>query len=301
MGTRIIPLTQVNGPFTFRRYRRMVEGEEEPLAMEKVASGEIAFAIHSAAASDDPHDTRVSAAVFATKLAGLVRALKAADIALNGATRFEYTIAKLHTSTPTAILREHAVTQVRAQSGIAGFNDCAVAIAAGESKVAKVYGECAVQIKRLASGAGKSFGYAEASVSNNVLRIDDFLRERATAVWAQAVEPEEQTWFKGKAHGEFVGAVEAVDLRGALPEVKLVLSAGGKQIDCVCRGLEVEEIRAALHRRVRLGGVAYYDGKSGLPRRLEVVRIEHFKEDADLSRWSGAFAPFEARDWDEGH
>jgi hypothetical protein len=116
--------------------------------------------------------------------------------------------------------------------------------------------------------------------------------------------PEEmpsEEWYKGTAHGEFDGEVRAVDLRGALPELKLILTAGGKQIDCVCRAIDIETIRMALNRRVRMSGAAIYDGTSGLPRRLEVTSISCVPEAGDMSVWKGSFMPFEATDWDDEH
>ena len=105
-------------------------------------------------------------------------------------------------------------------------------------------------------------------------------------------------WFSGSAFGSFDGEVRAVDLRGSLPEIKLILSAGGKQIDCICRGIDIENIRSALNRRVRISGLAIYDGTSGLPRRLEAREVSLVAPGADFTRWKGAFEPFEALEWE---
>ena len=107
------------------------------------------------------------------------------------------------------------------------------------------------------------------------------------------------TWFEGTACGSFDGEVRAVDLRGALPEIKLILSAGGKEIDCVCRNIDIETIRTALNRRVRISGLAIYDGKSGLPRRIEASELEIVQGAPDFARWKGAFEPFEIEPWEE--
>jgi hypothetical protein len=272
----------------------------------EIAEGQIRFAIHSSQ-RDDPDDKEVDAAIFASKLGALVRALKAADKAVNrGQAAHEYVIARLHTSTPTAILAERPiVSNLMAVSGIVGFNDCTTAITLGEREQALRFGSCAQNIERLATGSEQKFGYAEVASRDNIIRIDPFLRERARAIvspstiTATRADPTQQ-WFKGVAHGSFVGSVQAVDLRGKLPAIKLILSAGGKTIDCICHSLDVERIRSALNRRVRVSGRAIYDGKAGLPRRIEVRDILNIEEADDFTRWRGAFEPFSSPGW-EGH
>lgn len=278
------------------------------VSMDRLAEGKIQLVVHSAGPSLDDDDTGVSAAVFAQKLGQLVAALGAADEAVNGSRVHEYTIARLHTSTPTAILRERPresgqFDEWRLESGIEAFASCASAIATGESDAVQRFGKCAEKVLTLTKGAGRRFGFMEATVADNVIRIDPFLSERAATIVSPkplALASDAQKWFKGVTEGSFVGSVKEADLRGALPEIKLVLSAGGKEIDCVCRGLPIDDIRAALDRRVRITGRALYDGKSGLPRRVEVRSIEHFKTEVDFKRWSGGFEPFEAVEWFEG-
>ena len=110
--------------------------------------------------------------------------------------------------------------------------------------------------------------------------------------------PEPRQWFVGVAYGSFDGTIRAVDLRGALPEVKFVLTAGGKQIDCVFRGSDVEVLCQALNQRVRVTGRATYDGRSGLPRRIDHPSIVILNEPTDFSSWRGAFEPLESTSWD---
>jgi hypothetical protein len=80
-----------------------------------------------------------------------------------------------------------------------------------------------------------------------------------------------------------------VDLRGALPEVKLILIAGGKELDSVFRDIDIEHIRGALNRRVRVEGIAFYDGRAGLPSCIEGTSINLINEPGDFTRWRGAF------------
>lgn len=272
--------------------------------MDALAPGLLRFRIHSPSGAEDED---VPASVFAAKLATLVRALKAADKAINGGPAHEYRIRKLQSSSPTVVLAETTLPRAEGsftiESGIDAFDDCVNAITFGERERAVRYGDCAVQIGRLAKGAEKSFGYAEVWTANdNIIRVDPFLVERTKALVnperVAALAASATRWFKGAAHGEFKGTILAVDLRGALPEVKLILSAGGKQIDCVCRQEDVETIRATLNHRVRVSGRAIYDGKSGLPRRIQVTSIQPIEPSArPFSHWSGAFEPFEPSLW----
>lgn len=108
----------------------------------------------------------------------------------------------------------------------------------------------------------------------------------------------ERKWYKGTADGSFDGTVKAADLRGALPQITLVLTAGGAQLECICRADDIETIRSALDRRARVYGRAIYDGTGGLPRRVEVRKIEVASDNRDFTRWRGAFEPFELEpDW----
>ena len=115
----------------------------------------------------------------------------------------------------------------------------------------------------------------------------------------QSASSQRRKWFEGITQGTFDGTIKAVDLRGALPEIKLILSAGGEQIDCVCKDLDVPKIGASLNRRVRLSGRATYDNSGPLPVRLEVSDFEILGDLGDFMKWSGSFTPFEIEHWPE--
>lgn len=117
--------------------------------------------------------------------------------------------------------------------------------------------------------------------------------ERASAATAEAA----YRMFKGYAHASFCGEVKEADLRGEVLRVRLVIGDGPSELDCICTADQVELIRVALNRRVRVSGRAYYNGASGLPHRLEVRIVEPVKAPADFTRWRGAFEPFEATEW----
>ena len=273
--------------------------------VEEIGPGQVRLKLYGPSPALTADTDEVSGSVFAAKLQTLVRALKAADKTVNGGKlTHDYKIARLQSSAPTVTLSERPLKPSFGftRSGVIGFQDCADAIQSGDLKVAASFGDCALQIGRLAKGAPKNFSYGEVwTAPEKVYRVDDFLVEQSQDVAAQAVleQPETPKWFTGTSHGSFDGTIKEVDLRGSLPAIKLLLTAGGKQIDCVFRAEDVEMLRAALNRRVRLTGTARYDGRSGLPRRIEHPSIQIIEEGGDFMRWSGAFRPFEANAWDD--
>lgn len=125
----------------------------DELVPEALRVGELRFRVHSPQGGDG----NVSASVFASKLTRLVRALRAADKAVNQVIPHDYTIAKLSSSNPTALLAETVLPKFQDgvhvwRSAVAGFDDCADAILSGDRARALQYGECATQIAKLAKG-----------------------------------------------------------------------------------------------------------------------------------------------------
>lgn len=271
--------------------------------MESLAPGEVRFRIHG---PDAEREGLISASHFVNKLGTLVRALKAADRQVNGAPVHDYKIAKLESTSPTVTLIEvpgpNFESDILSQSGIGAFEDCADAILEGDRVRALKYGSCAEHISKLAGGAQKTYGYAEVwTRAEHIVRVDKFLAEQtADVIHPEIVRPvaDGTNWFKGTVDAAFDGSIKVVDLRGELPEIKLILTAGGKELDCVCRVEDMEDIRTNLDSRVRVTGRAYYDGRSGLPRRIAVRGIESMRGDADFTVWRGSFHPFERPDWD---
>lgn len=272
--------------------------------MESLAPGQTRFRIHG---PDRDSDELVSGTCFAKKLTFLVRALKEADRQVNnGQNVHDYKIASLKSSSPTVTLVETTVPRFESdmlvRSGIEAFDDCADAVKEGDRERALKYGRCAENIWQLAKGAEQSYGYAEVwTGSQDVIRVDRFLKEQSDIILhPERVRParDGETWYKGVVDASFDGSIKAVDLRGQLPEIKLILTAGDKQLDCVCRAEDIDVIRANLDSRVHIYGRAIYDGRSGLPRRVEVRQIEPMADTSDFTNWRGAFQPFEPPDWD---
>jgi hypothetical protein len=291
-----------NSPMVWCRMDGLHPIENTPLA-----PGQIRFRMH--APDIDQGDNALSAEVFARKVLNLVQALAAADGSVNnGKRRHDFVISKLQSSSPTATFEERTLDWKRprmdTQSAVLAFSRCASAIVEGKAAIARKYGKCAEFIAQLGTGAKKKFEYAELWVGEQqVYRVDSFLHERAIAVLDTTandeVHDEDDGLFSGVAFGSFDGTVQVADLRGSLPAIKLILSAGQKQIDCVCRAGDIEMIRDALNRRVRVFGRAIYDGRSPLPRRIEVADIEPVAVDADFSKWKSSFDPFEISDWQD--
>lgn len=238
---------------------------------------------------------RVPARLFAQKLGQLVSALEAADTIANGDSIHDYVLANMHMSEPTALLAEIPRQPDKiGSSAIPVFNDAVDSIKVHDVARIARFSTVVRRISTLTGGAESRFGFAEVKTGNEVVRIDDFLRRRALA----AKKGTKGEWYEGVAYGSFDGVLEYVDVRGTIPQVKLTLSAGGKEIDCICRREDVDALGAALSHRVRVHGKCIYTSASPLPMRVEVSSIEPVKPDGDLTRWAGSFRSFAIDSWD---
>jgi hypothetical protein len=244
---------------------------------------------------------RAVASVFSRKLSLLVKAIEAADKSGNGGRRFEFVISSLSTASPAqAVLAEQRVGRnYPEQSSFHVFGQCVSAIREGNIALAQRHLQCTTYLAALAKDAGENDfpgaeiivdGYAPTTVDNVFfLRAKDVL---------DSVAEQKASWFRGDAIGTFDGEILEVDLRAPAPKLILRLTSGGKEIDCVCRGIDVEDIRKVLDRRVEVTGKAYYDGKSGLPKRIEITKVPTLiKPNPDFRRWKGAFRGIEVKDW----
>jgi hypothetical protein len=259
--------------------------------VEAIGPRQIELKVHGLAKEDHG---RVPARLFATKLKQLVNALEAADTLANGDSVHDYVLANMHMSEPTALLAEiPRIATNESESAIPVLNDAVEGIKTNDARASRL-APVVRRIGLLTGGAETLFGFAEIrTAGSNVIRVDDFLRRRARA----AREQTKGSWYEGVVHGSFDGILDYVDLRGALPRIKLTLSAGQKEIDCVCRREDIEALGEALHNRVRVHGRAIYTAADPLPMRVEVSSIDPVKSDPDFARWKGAFRPF-ALDWE---
>jgi hypothetical protein len=238
---------------------------------------------------------RVKARLFATKLTQLVAALEAADTLANGDAAHDYILANMHMSEPTALLKEVPIRPDDSprQSAIPTFNDAIDGIKVQDARISRL-APVVRKISRLTGGAATTFGFAEIKSDSSVVRIDEFLKKRATV----ARRSVRGAWYEGASFGSFDGVLNYVDTRGSVPQIKLTLSAGCKEIDGVCRREDIDALGDALDSRVRVYGRAIYSSESPLPLRIEVTSIEPIKRNGDLTVWRGAFRPFAIEAWD---
>lgn len=240
---------------------------------------------------------RIPAKIFATKLSQFVAALEAADMLTNGRAAHQYLIDGLHASVPSVIIREELIAPSEpqaAKTAFTTFDDAVDGIKASDSRIEKLRPVVA-KISLMTQGVEKTFGFAEIQRSNDdVIRIDEFLRKRAS----EARKVRKHTFYRGIAVGSFDGILNYVDARGDLPQIKLSLTAGGKEIDCVCKREDIDALGDALLKRVRIYGRAIYSEKSPLPQRVEVFDIKPVNPEPDLSKWKSALAPFDVDPWE---
>ena len=237
--------------------------------MEFIGPDQIELKVHGLTSEDHG---RVPARVFANKLKQLVSALEAADRIANGIPVHAYVLAGMHMSEPTALLKEVPIERITGDLGsaIPIFNEAVEGIKTHDSRVQR-FEPVVRKVQLLSSGASSNFGFAEIRSSHSaIVRIDDFLAKRTAAIRKSAANQ----WFNGAVHATFDGVLDYVDVRGQLPQIKLTLSAGGKEIDCICRRDDIEFLGESLHQRVRVTGRAIYSGTTPLPIRVEVSSVE---------------------------
>lgn len=248
----------------------------------------------------DALNKRVLATVFAKKFAALLAGLKAADKDGNGSKHFDYVIADMRVS--SAVVKLDTLETSKKQARVdpfEAFEECATALEKSDFDKALVYAGTVQKIAELSEGAGDQYSYADIDVGGNVIRIDDFLaRQAENAKRHMEAAAEVFRHFVGVSHGSFDGEIKEVDLRGTQPQMKLRLSAGNKEIDCISKTIGIDEIRAALDRRVWVEGQAVYGGRSGLPERLEVTRITKVDDGRGVERWRGSFRKFDLLEWE---
>jgi hypothetical protein len=246
----------------------------------------------------------VRAEVFALKLRTLILGLREADKFVNGKPSFIYMIAGLDTAnSAAATIRQKQRARRPGHSAITVFENAASAIYNGDQSVTRYPERLISQIKKLGDGALQTFSHGEiAFADDNIIRVDDFLLRQSEAaqeaLTAPQVPPGEQ-YYCGIAIGSFDGELKEIDSRGTVLRGKLILSAGGAEIDCVMNKDRVPEAREAFDNRVIVGGAAHYDGEQQLPTRIDVTAIRIVGERRGLIHWRGAFAPADPQDAEE--
>lgn len=249
----------------------------------------------------------VFADVFAKKVMAIVQALKKVDRMANGGRRFEYVVAGLQMGSARIDFREKTMTEKHSKvSPAEKFLSVGAAISTGrpmipsddaEDEIIRTYGA-------LSKGASKKFDYATVTnKGSDIVRVDRFLHNQVGKIIRAAQDVAEAVptrFFVGEAIGTFDGVIQAVDLKGDAPEARLILSAGGKPIECVLFGMDLEEVRLSLGNRVAVTGRAIYEGKTGLPSRIEIRRIKRFAS-VDSLDLSGILRVFDYDGWGDFH
>ncbi|WP_404289311.1 hypothetical protein ACD578_24530 [Microvirga sp. RSM25] len=263
--------------------------------------GEITLTIHGL----DAFNRDVDGEVFAEKFTAFMKALAAADTAANGKRRHKFLISGLVKNTATASVREQVASAGEVpDSSLFYYKKGLRAIHEDSPAARRLPADFIRPIAKLNRGVGDRFEFGEVKFSGGeVIRIDAFLQKRAEKILAEVerLEKSQETFFKGQAYGAFDGFLKTVDLRGDAKRAFLILSAGNLQIDCSVDHIEVERLRSALDQRAMVYGLAFYDGESGLPAKIEVRDIQLLKDQPDLGRWRGAFAvPTKDEDEDWG-
>jgi hypothetical protein len=238
----------------------------------------------------------VRARVFAQKLRILLAALQDADRIANGKLTFDYLLPRLETGSAAVTIRERQRRRSRStHSAISVLETTANAIYNGDRNLDRMPPSLVKRLQRLSEGAARKFSHGElAFPDDNVIRIDDYLLRQSEAAYEFAREPESHLrdrYYRGLAIGSFDGFLKEIDARGTMLRGKLLLTAGGFQIDCIMNKDRVPEARESFDKRVVIEGTAHYDGKDQIPVRVDVRSIRIIKEQADLLRWKGALRP----------
>jgi hypothetical protein len=162
-----------------------------------------------------------------------------------------------------------------------------LAVYSGSAKTREIPPDLVLDLGDLSKGAGHLFAHGEIAFDGNApIRIDDFFAAQARRAVAVFEEPPD-LHYEGVALSSFDGILKELDHLGRMVRGQLILTAGGKRLDCVFDSSDFPNLRESFDRRARVEGIAYYTG-TDLPDRLQVKRITLLKEKADLVRWRGA-------------
>jgi hypothetical protein len=222
----------------------------------------------------------VFADVFAKQVSSIVAGLEKIDKIVNGGSRHRYVVAGLEIGSAQIELREKVISEsIIKASPCVKLMEVGYSAASGKTFTPNT-DEDDVSLKVLASissRASKDFNYATLrSPIVEIVRVDTFLNRQVQKIIQSAqiaASSIASAFYIGSAFGSFDGVIEAVDLKGDAPAARLILSAGGKPIDCILLNLDISDVRSALGSRVSVSGRAIYEGKTGLPSRIEIRKV----------------------------
>lgn len=236
----------------------------------------------------DEDNRLVRANVFAKKVSRFVKGLEHADKLANRGRAHIIMIAELQEGSAVVKVREKpALRKRRPSSGIYKYKEAISWIYEGSRNTKQLPDSFIDTVEGLSSGAGSDFAHGELCFGNdNVIRIDDYLFRQAKA--AKCREPHDRSrFYSGLSSGSFDGVLKVMDVRGQVLRAKLILTAGGAEIDCAVNRSRVPEVRQLLDERVRVEGMAHYGGGHPLPARVDIDNIKLVKKNASLLMWRG--------------
>lgn len=255
---------------------------------------EIMFRVHGL----EHHKDAVDAGVFARKLAAFVRALKTADANGNGRRCLDFLIADLEMGSAAAhiIERDASTKHPSRSSGIDGVHAALASIYGGRLRELNGSSNIVPAARSICLGVSRAFSHIDIVINGSpetAIRIDTFFEKQvkvATDYLATEEEKDRRRLFKGVSIGMFDGTLKAVDHRGSIKLARLILTAGGAEIECAYSEDMTEQVRPAFDKRAIIDAAAHYDASSGLPSRLDLKSIRVIKSDSNLLRWKGSFA-----------
>lgn len=272
-------------------------------------NNEITLTLHGLTLTDG----NVLARVFLEEFKRLLDALGRADKVLNKTIAHDYVIVELKASSAIAKVREtrrigkrsrkaaraELLGQRRA-SPVSYFKQALTSIYNGDLDTQKLPPQLVKDVAQMAKDSGETFAHGSVSFDEeNVIRIDDYLSKQAQRAIERLTPAaiERSKYHIGLGYTSFDGILKEIDTRGVLFRGKLILTAGGKEIDCVFREEDIPQVKQQFHIRARIEGMAHYGGESPLPERLDIKLITPIAE-GDLTRWRGALEPNPIHDED---
>lgn len=246
----------------------------------------------------------VDGEVFARKFFKFMQALATADEAANGARRHKFLIEKLEKNTATAAVREQLSSDgPSAESGIDFFQQGADAIYHNRPEARALPLRFVSYMQEIAGGVGNTFarGVIKRGDNDNFVRIDDSFAKNARRVLDDIkrlslgrVPP-----FSGVANVSLDGRVVTLEGRGEVDRAVIILTAGGREVDCVVSRIPDDQLRGIWKQRCVVSGIGHYSGNSKLPDYIEAVNIQAVPPGGSWVSWRGAFdsSPDEQDSW----
>lgn len=236
----------------------------------------------------DEDNRLVRADVFAKKVSSFVKGLVHADKLANHKRAHVIMITHLDEGSARIQIREKVARRaIMPASSINRYREAISCIYNGNKSSEQLPGNLIDAVEKLSSGSGSVFSHGELSFGDdNVIRIDDYLFRQARAAKCRD-QRDRPRFYSGLSNGSFDGVLKVMDARGQVLRAKLILTAGGAEIDCAVNKGRVPEVRQLLDERVRVEGLAHYGGSQPLPARVDIESIKLVRKNADLLRWRG--------------